>query len=237
MVSESAIEDIERLAGEGIHLSPREVVRLNALGLRMERPKNPAEMLFYAPRVAFLGGVHIHEPTLGHEAWLEAVEDVANMDNATTHLSVTLYALSHERADELPSPYDARAIAEGIEELRGKLANCTEDQVVAACRYATEGFCDSDGEYAPTRDKDNENARHEKIAVSLGVMLNGSAICGISLADARGLTRAQMVALRERALRAAGNWIEKDERNDAAGAYHAALDEIVAHHKEADQNG
>lgn len=232
MVSEAAVEDIERLAGEGVHLSPREVVRLNALGLRMERPARPEEALFYLPRVAVLGDVHLHEPTLGHEAWLDQVAELVNMDEGDTLFAVKLFAISHASADELPSPYDAEAVANGVAAISARLKDCTERQVVAAMLYAESGLCADDGESAPLRDDgDEDEPRPERFSVATGVILNGVAITGLSVAEARGLTRAQMSAMRLRALKASHSVTDEDERNDAAGAYHAAMDEIVERHK------
>ena len=50
MISKMAMEDIAALRADGIDVPPREVVRLNVLGLRVERgPESPD--VFAAPRV------------------------------------------------------------------------------------------------------------------------------------------------------------------------------------------
>ena len=63
MTSKIAAEDIESLIAEGCIVHPSDVVRLNALGLRIE--KRPDFRLASLPRVALVGGVLFREPTIG----------------------------------------------------------------------------------------------------------------------------------------------------------------------------
>ncbi len=55
MTSNLAIEDIEALIDEGCTIHPSDVIRLNALGLKIE--KRPDFRLATLPRVALCGGV------------------------------------------------------------------------------------------------------------------------------------------------------------------------------------
>lgn len=54
MISKMAMEDIDSLAAEGINLTPQEIIRLNAFGLKVEKGTDAAEQ-FALPRVALLG--------------------------------------------------------------------------------------------------------------------------------------------------------------------------------------
>ena len=55
MTSKLAMEDVETLIEEGCIVHPSDVVRLNALGLKIE--KRPDFRLATLPRVALCGGV------------------------------------------------------------------------------------------------------------------------------------------------------------------------------------
>ena len=55
MVSKLAEEDIEALLDEGCVIHPSDIIRLNALGLKIE--KKPDFRLSTLPRVALCGGV------------------------------------------------------------------------------------------------------------------------------------------------------------------------------------
>lgn len=55
MTSNLAIEDIESLIDEGCVVHPSDIIRLNALGLKME--KLPDFRLAAMPRVAVIGDV------------------------------------------------------------------------------------------------------------------------------------------------------------------------------------
>lgn len=69
MVSKMAISDIEALKEDGIELTPQEIIRLNAFGLKVERNTESSEYSV-PPRVSILGDVAFHEPTIGSEIWM-----------------------------------------------------------------------------------------------------------------------------------------------------------------------
>ena len=55
MISHTAKEDIEAMEADGLRPSVSDIIRLNALGLRLERSAFSAQSLFCLPRVAYLG--------------------------------------------------------------------------------------------------------------------------------------------------------------------------------------
>ncbi len=70
MLSKMAILDIDALKSQGVDISMRQALELNALGLRCEAGKD--SQIFAAPRVAFPGGgLILHEPTLQSNIWYE----------------------------------------------------------------------------------------------------------------------------------------------------------------------
>jgi len=69
-VSKYALGVIDRLQGEGKTLTPVDIIRLNALGLRVENPR--AELgAIEAPAAICVSGVWFHEPTIQSLTWFE----------------------------------------------------------------------------------------------------------------------------------------------------------------------
>ncbi len=71
MTSRMAMEDIHALEKQGVHIEPEQIIRLNELGLKVERP-DAREGLYSLPRCAFVGEVVFHEPSIGSELWYES---------------------------------------------------------------------------------------------------------------------------------------------------------------------
>ena len=69
MVGQLAMEDIKTLIAEGCVVGPEDVVRLNALALKIE--KRPDFRLSTLPRVALCGGVLFSEPTIEQRIYLD----------------------------------------------------------------------------------------------------------------------------------------------------------------------
>ena len=69
MTSQLAIEDIEALIDEGCVVHPSDVIRLNALGLKLE--KRPDFRLATLPRVALCEGVMFIQPNIAQDMFLD----------------------------------------------------------------------------------------------------------------------------------------------------------------------
>lgn len=67
--SKYAAEIMAGLEREGVRLTPGDVLRLNAIGLRVECVVG--DSILYAPPVVFAGPVAFHELTLGAARWLQ----------------------------------------------------------------------------------------------------------------------------------------------------------------------
>lgn len=132
------MRDIKLLEGEGIRLTPDEIVRLNCLALRMTRNPHAADIIV-APRVGWAGPVPIHQPTLQSEAWID--DYVSNWWTGDTAASALLYSCAHAvvpghfARPELLTPVSA---ADAIRAW-GKTLPCTEEQLKCALRYALTG--------------------------------------------------------------------------------------------------
>lgn len=68
MTSQLAMEDIKEITSKGGHVSPEDVILLNALGLKIT---NSYECdLSTLPRFASLCGVQFREPSVGQEIFI-----------------------------------------------------------------------------------------------------------------------------------------------------------------------
>ena len=224
MVSNTAIEDAERLAREGTPLTPREIVRLNALGLRMERGETEC-FAAALPRVAFLGDVCLREPTLGHEIWLDDARRYADFTDVDTSLAMHAMALAINDPDDLP-PLSKAGIFCAMMRFKKLVRAFTPRQIAAACRWVTEGNDPRSGEYAPPRK--GEKPLDESYSVAVGVLLDGVA---------RHMTRAQLWRVEVDALKRRNRDFDESVKEDARGDYYATLDELIAKAKERAGNG
>lgn len=235
MVSEMMLEDAEELAKRGILLTPREVVRLNAYGLRAERGTY-ASALFQIRRCAILGGVAFCEPTIGHHVWMAEVERVVDLGDAETYFAVRALWLATASAESLPSSGDARAVRSAVMEFaRGRLSGHTLREVNACMDYAENGADAASGEdgprCAPAADAD-EHLPLPDWCSEIGVVRDGQSLgLGIPLRDALSMTHAHLRAVVDRAYdRLCGDG-GKESRQEAVGDYYRILDEIVEAHR------
>ena len=103
MVSQMAMEDVERLEKEGCHVSFSDIVRLNALGLKIE--KQPDFRLASLPRIAVVGNVIFRQPTISQDIFLDDASEIVSNDPATM-LALEAYVLAHpeETFEKLKHP-------------------------------------------------------------------------------------------------------------------------------------
>jgi len=234
MVSLAAIEEAERLAAEGTPLLPREIVRLNALGLAMERGERES-VACALPRVAFLGDVCLREPTLGHEMWLDEARRYADFTDVDTSLAMHALAFTIHDPDDLPKLNKVDIFC-AMRKLQKRLRIYTPRQIAAACRWVTEGRDPRSFEYAPPRK--GEKPLDESYSVPVGIILDGVAIAtGLSVGDARHMTRAQLYRVEDSAMKLRGRDIGDGATETARGDFYAALDEMTAKAKERAGNG
>lgn len=227
MVSELAIEEAEKLAAKGTPLTPREIVRLNALGLELQKGKDTVS--FALPRLAFLGDVVFREPTLGHDIWLDDVRRFADMDDVRTSLAVHAFALSHMDPDDLPALGKVR-LRYDMMDFKRKMRKYTPRQISAALRWVTEGNDVRRGELPPPRNDDE--LVDESHSVAIGTLLDGIAVVtGLSVGDARHLTSAELFRLERRAMALRECNVDDVRKNIAQGDFYATLDELTARAK------
>ena len=176
MVSEMAMEDVEAFRSNGIEVPPREVVRLNALGLRVENAAH-APYLHSIPRAAELCGVLFREPTIGAEMWLARAMSVCAMDLDTLRMLRALETATP--LDELPEPECGEAMRGALEALKKRLAGATVRQLDDVISWVVRGADHRAEEFASADACDQAGAETDDdgdfdfVPLAAGVLYNG----------------------------------------------------------------
>lgn len=228
MISAMAMRDIDALRADGIDVSPRDIVRLNALGLKVERAPRAAEFVA-VPRLAFLGDTSFREPTIGDEEWVSIAGQSFNLDDGETETLVLAACLSTPFA-ELPDPRDRRAVCRLLKRFRkGSVRRYTRAQLDAALEYAMYGNDSTTGESAPPReDRRNESEDvREPVPLWAGALRDGVALRLGTLAELRTLTPSQLYALAQCAVECR-HGKGSATSNTALGEYLRTLDSMRA---------
>lgn len=233
MVSEMMLEDVADLAKRGVQLSPREVVRLNAFGLRAERG-TVSTALFSIRRACICHDMVFYEPTIGHHVWLAEAERVLDLEDNEMWCYVRAFWLATARAENLPAVGLPHVCALTIRAWAdAHLRDVTLRELSAAMDYAEKGADAESGEAGPTsalRGED-EIMPADDWCSEVGVVRESQSLgLGIPLEDALGMTHAQLRAVVDRALVARGGVDGKTARLDAVGDYQRVLEEIANAH-------
>lgn len=145
MVSKLAKATIEKWWGEGLRPTVEQIVRLNALGLKVESG-NDVWNFAACPRVAFLGDWTLFEPTIGKRIWMDTARQLLK-DDYQTQIYFTAWALNCPD-DELPKMNDVKNIIGAVKKFAEEvIINFTETQLFMAIDYALNGN-------DPTKDED-----------------------------------------------------------------------------------
>lgn len=229
MISKMAMEDIEELEEKGIRLTPEEVIRLNALGVRAER--NPdASSLLCPQRCAFLGDIVFREPTIGHEIWLESMSIGFNDDDMQTVFLLRSFALSMD-ADKLPMLAPNRIKPKIIEFAKNSLKDFTLRQIVSTINYVMTG-CDPDSEEFCTKDEDEKcDLDFTLKSIPVGIIHEAQAMkLGISLYDMKNMTMSELQGVTLRAKELNGFEVSEQNKRIAVGDYYKTKQEIINKH-------
>lgn len=229
MVSELAIEDIERIQREGGTVHPRDVIRLNALGLRITN--NPENRLAVMPRVVCMGELCLREPTIKQDMFLDECNSIFTSDPAT-YLLVQCWVLAHRNDDinddllKTPKKF-LKTIKKWVKD---DLADFTMNQIDQAVTFVRFG-CDPDTNEFPIymikriQEEDaNERAIGEQKSWVLANYLHSTTL-GIDSAAALRATSPQLSAMIERAYIVSG-FPMKDNEQAATADYYQTLDYI-----------
>lgn len=243
MVSQKMIDDAEELAERGIRLTPREIVRLNALGLRCERG-TMSSSLHAIRRCAICGDLAFGEPTIGHAVWLDEAARAYDMSDPVTWFTVRALWMSTVRHTDLPEWRNAEAFFSAVKEFGKRLATHTLREVAACLDYAEHGALPEDGEAGPKRQRGDvppalgEAVPDENWSGEIGVVREAQYLgLGISLSDAMGMTHAQLRRVVDSAYDRLGAKASEDRVNTAVGDYELVLEEITKAHEGDGANG
>jgi len=240
VVSQFAIDEIEQMEAEGLHPTPRDIVRLNALGLKVECGQSHAP-LYFDRRCVWIGNVCIMEPTIGVSLFAAQYSDVFGADSRVADTCLKAWAFHFK---EPPADMPPKDVADAVSKfITTHFSDIPVKRLIAAVDYCMYG-CDSRSFERPARknagDAEGERtaddaAEDEAFNIDIGIVHEAEAMgLGITLADARRHTRAQLNAIMERAIesRAAltigGGDLEKSQKDRYTGEFYATLDEIRA---------
>ena len=210
MISKTAQADIEDMWEAGLRPTFDDIVRLNALGLKVERIKS-GFALNVLPRVAFLGEVALREPTVGADIWLDEAARLFAADKAETFMLLRAFSLSMPW-DKLPDSADEKAILKGVAEMRDALAFATMPQIVAAIGYAVHGFSETDAHPVPRKDGAEGFCDGEILSFDVGLVRQGMVL---RIGSAKELKDLPRHALEEMVCRAITAQCGRDARKDA----------------------
>lgn len=237
MVSKTAKEDIEQLIADGLMPSVNDIIRLNALGLKLEKSPTSCEELFYMPRIAYLGDIILRQPTLGHEIWFDEVARIVDMADSMTNLAVTAYACSVFDADDLPKPDSKFNVVKEIVKFKRLIRKFTVPQILVATRYVCDGNDAQLYEYPITHEADAQDIPKEAVSIPVGILLDGIAVgLPMSVDEAKKITSGKYHAMVRRHLKASNMIDSKAENECASGEYFATLDAIRKRLEDAKKN-
>lgn len=189
MISDMFRRDYTMMKSRGIELSLDDVVRLNALAVKVKLSREAAGVV-HLQRAAWLGDVVLREPTIGHEMWLERVGDYIDLSRGDNFNLVHGYALSRDHAD-LPNPlFRTRTIRRVFSFARKTLSRFTSSQLSDALVYVLWGADWKIGEMPPARNCDDGADG----SPAVGVVIDARARrIGLTVDDAKRMTASELL--------------------------------------------
>lgn len=226
MVSQLAMEDVESIQREGGYVHPSDVVRLNALGLRIT--EHPECELSTLPRIASYNGVQFRQPTIEQEIFLDDILRRIDVVDEGTRLAITAYVLSHPCRHKWLFKSNAYVSAVVSLFVKTKLKNMTAEQLRRIVDYCMIGIDPVTGEYPVMMLDDSSEGEDDRIGGDSSWALFNylrSVSLGIDSVAALRSTSEHLSALIERAYIARGSDLKSEEKRVTA-EYYATLDEI-----------
>lgn len=225
MTSQLAIEDIEALIDEGCTIHPSDVIRLNALGLKIE--KKPDFRLATLPRVAICGDVLFVQPTIEQDIYIDNMLQVYR-SNAGTQLALEAYVLAHPDKDWSKRPMFPMMFAiKCTLWIKKHLGKEVATKVRAAVDYCKYGMNPIDGEYPVYVKDENFDKWYYSTGEKSSSLRQYLEACTYGIASAAALkaTSPQLEAMIERAYLLNERNISSDEKQ-ATAEYFATLNKI-----------
>lgn len=226
MVSDLFMKDWRAMTAAGVAFTPEDIVRLNALAVKVKLTKNPISAVTL-PRACFLGDIVLREPTLGHEMWVDCVSAYIDLAANRNFQIVYAYALSRDWGDLPDAACAKRVVARVFSFARRHLLGLTAEQVGDAVDYVVFGADWKAGELAPARE--DGDAAPDGPRSALGVWVGAVAKrIPLTLDDAKRLTASQILEITVRAEVADRRYDFDEERKAALKDYVRAREEVRA---------
>lgn len=225
MVSQLAKEDIEALIDEGCKVGVSDIIRLNALALKIE--KRPDFRLATLPRAALCGGVLFQQPTIGQDIFLDQLKQIFAANPATV-LALEAYVLAHPEKDWNTLPRFPRLFAfRCVRWIKKHLRRENADKVKACIDYVKYGCNPLDGEWPVYMADETWEKWYGEQGPLSGAMRQYMQACTLGIASDSALraTSPQLAAMIERGYVLHDTQIG-DEEKRATAEYFATLDEI-----------
>lgn len=233
MISRMAMGDIERLKEDGIEVSPMDIIRLNAFGLKVEKSSESSEM-YVMQRAAFLGELVFHQPTIGDEIYKNEVSRIYDLSDTPTFMLIMSYILTTNQ-DNRPYSSDKKGIAEEVDKVKKGLMKVTEEQVWNCLDYVINGNLVYDGEEPPTskeKKEEDEFDADEPIdndsyqTLQIGLIRQGQLVGLGSPNELAKMTTMELQAMVQYKLAREIPSIIKSEHTRKLGEYYQVLEEI-----------
>lgn len=239
MLSDLLKKDIRQYAARGVSFTPEDIVRLNALAVRVKLSQHPCQGVHlprcvFMPPVSFFGReLVLREPTIAHELWLEEAAKWIDVSDERNFLFLHAFALSHIDVDDLPDVFKPGKIIKAVYRFAARrLVRYTMDQLRNAVDYVLFGADWTAGETAVPKGEgegeENLNLKPSPSSPTLGLICRARAMrLPISLDDARRMTASELTETVNEALVGDDRLDAKRERHEAMGDYVRNRDAIV----------
>ena len=229
MVSDLFIKDYRQMSAQGVNFTPADIIRLNALAVKVKLTAKPVGAA-HLRRAVFWNGLTFREPTLGHDMWIERVGTFIDLSADRNFRAVNAYALTRDHTD-LPDAYKPDPCIKAVFNFAKRhLAEMTSALLADIIDYVLFGADWTAGEMAPPKprtDSPADASDDTPESPALGVYIGATARrIGISIDDAKRLTASEILEIVERTDVLDRRFDADHDRNTALGAYVRAREEI-----------
>ena len=229
MVADLFTKDYRQLSAQGVKFTPADIIRLNALAVKVKLSARPVGAA-HLRRAVFWGDLTFREPTIGHDMWIERVSSYISLSADRNFRAVHAYALTRDHS-ELPDPYKSSLCIRAVFGFAKKnLLAMTSSLLADIIDYVLFGADWTAGELPPPKPETPtqiSNSNSEPSSPALGVFIGATARrIGLSLDDAKRLTASEILEVVTRADISDRRFDADAERNAALAAYVRAREEI-----------
>nr|AIF26372.1 hypothetical protein [uncultured bacterium fosmid pJB16B1] len=235
MISDLFRKDYRQMTAQGVTFTPEDIVRLNALAVKVKLSQNAAQEI-NLPRLAFLDDLTLREPTIAHDLWIEEASRWIDCRDDRNFMWLHGYALSRP-AEDLVDALKPKKVIKAVYRFAAKrLCRFTRVQLQEAIEYVLVGADWTSGEHGPAKSEPTSGEatssslqKYDQPSPTLGLLASCRAIrLPITLDDAKKMTASELEQVRARARILDHKFDPGEAKNDAMGEYVRAREEIRA---------